>query len=362
MDEFKVQSLPKTVTVGPSPFRRDLPNLLKDIESNAKDLAWAAGKLLLTHFNKHLSVEYKSKGNQDPVTEADRNAERLLIDEITARFPSHGILSEETLGITRSQGEFLWVLDPLDGTTNFINGYPCFGVSIGVLLNGIPVVGALFVPTLKPPGGHVLHARLLGGAFLDDIPIRVFKNPEPTSEGIVSVPGSFRQNYHLKHDLIKRTGNFRTTGSIAYEMALVASGVLQYAIFGRPKIWDVAAGILIIKEAGGEILLKSSKYNHWNQFRSFLDPEGGLPKDGDLRNWGMGLIAGNYSLVKYVSRNLRMRVKPFYWLRKIMLQRISRAKARELDAQAQEKGTQAAQGGCSHDPEVRQPLREPEQP
>ena len=151
------------------------------------------------------------------------------------------------------------------------------------------------------------------------------------------------------------------TGSIAYEMALVASGVLQYAIFGRPKIWDVAAGVIIIKEAGGEILLKSNKYNHWNQFRSFQDPEGGLPKNGDLRNWGMGFIAGNYSLAKYVSRNLRKRVKPFHWLRKLMLQRIFKAKARELDAQAREKGTQAAQGWCSDDPEVRQSLREPEQ-
>ncbi|PKB68608.1 MAG: hypothetical protein BZY82_00020 [SAR202 cluster bacterium Io17-Chloro-G3] len=332
----------------------DLPvTLLEDVERHAKNLAWAAGKLLLTHFSKHLAVEYKSKGNQDPVTEADRNTERLLIDEITARFPDHGILSEETLGITRSQGELLWVLDPLDGTTNFINGYPCFGVSIGVLHKGIPIVGALFVPTLKPSGGHVLHARLGGGAFLDDNPIRVFENPEPTSQGIVSVPSSFRQNYHMKRDLIKKAGNFRTTGSIAYEMALVASGVLQYAIFGRPKIWDVAAGILIIKESGGEILLRSSKHNHWKKFRSFLDPEGGLPKDGDLRNWGMGLIVGNYSLVKYVSSNLRMRVKPFSWLRNIMLHSVSRAKATELDAQDQARGTPAAQEAYPHDPEVR---------
>ncbi len=109
------------------------PSLLLSIEEHATDLARQAGALLLDFFGRNLHVEYKSAGHQDPVTEADRKADELLIAGIQGKFPRHGILTEETPESQGMEGDYVWVVDPLDGTTNFINRYPFFGVSIGVL-------------------------------------------------------------------------------------------------------------------------------------------------------------------------------------------------------------------------------------
>lgn len=103
------------------------PALFAEIEESAATWAREAGHLLLARFRTALAVEYKSKGRQDPVTEADREAERFLHTAIHARFPDHGVLGEE--GAEAAQGApFVWVLDPLDGTTNYINGLPLWCV------------------------------------------------------------------------------------------------------------------------------------------------------------------------------------------------------------------------------------------
>ena len=141
---------------GPQPLLKVDPSLLLSLEEHATTLARQAGTLLLDLFQRKLLVEYKSKGQRDPVTEADRKAEELLTAGIQQHFPQHGILSEETQEPYGIKRDFVWVVDPLDGTTNFMNRYPFFGVSIGVLYRGVPVAGALFIPWPLVSGGQVL--------------------------------------------------------------------------------------------------------------------------------------------------------------------------------------------------------------
>ena len=309
-------------------------SLLLSMEEHATRLAREAGALLLELFQQELQVEYKSKGHQDPVTEADRSAEALLMAGIQRQFPQHGILSEETPEPEGVERDFLWVLDPLDGTTNFVNRFPFFGVSVGVLYRGVPVVGALFIPSPLSPGGQVIHARQGGGAFADDTPIHVYGEREPSQNGLLAMPAYFWRQFRVGSDLRHRLGDARITGSIAYELALVASGVLQHAAFGGPKIWDVAAGVLIVREAGGQVLTRSAR-RRWEPLDSFLETGTGLPADGNLRNWQAGLLAGNPWIVDLVARNLRPRSRLWRWLWRLRTRRWVRSRARERHGEDQ---------------------------
>ena len=315
----------------PQPLLEIDPSILLSLEEHATTLARQAGALLLDLFQQELHVEYKSEGQRDPVTEADRKAEELLTSGIRQHFPQHGILSEETPEPYGIERDFVWVLDPLDGTTNFMNRYPFFGVSIGVLYRGTPVAGALFIPWPLVSGGQVLHARLGGGAFADGTPVQVHDGEGPSPSGLLSMPAYFWSQFRLGKELRRRMGDVRVTGSIAYELALVASGALQYAAFGGPKIWDVAAGVLIVREAGGDVLVHTYK-RRWGPLRSFLEPTTGLPTDGDLRKWRAGLLVGNPSVVDMVSRNLHPRSGLWHRLWRLRSQWRARARARERPA------------------------------
>ena len=208
------------------------PELLSSIEEHAVSLAASAGELLLDYFHSDLKVEYKSEGSRSPVSDADKGAEQLIVEGIRSRFPDHGILSEETPPAEDLDRDFVWVIDPLDGTTNFVNGLPVFASSIGVLHQGKPVAGAIYAPSPTASAGRVFHARCGGGAFLNDSPIRVYGKAKLTPNGLIALPAGFRRRYRISKEL-SRLGEPRNIGSAAYEMALVASGVMQYAAFRR---------------------------------------------------------------------------------------------------------------------------------
>jgi len=165
-------------------------------------------------------------------------------------------------------------LDPVDGTTNFWNGLPLFACSAALLWRGEPVVGAVFIPVVPLPaaavavaeGGGlrgmpepllrsgVVHARRGGGAFLDGTPIRASSASVPLGSNLVGLPAYHARYFHWSGESGRRPGEPRSLGSVCFEMAMVAAGVLQYSLYRRPKIWDVAAGVLAIREAGGEAL------------------------------------------------------------------------------------------------------------
>ncbi len=288
------------------------PDLLSSIEEHAVSLAASAGELLLDYFHRDMKVEYKSEGSRSPVSDADKGAERLIVDGIRARFPDHGILSEETPPAEDLERDFVWVIDPLDGTTNFVNGLPVFASSIGVLHRGKPVAGAIYAPSPAASAGRVFHARLGGGAFAGDTPIRVYDKPNLTPNGLVAHPAGFRRRYRMSKEL-SRLGELRNIGSAAYEMALVASGVMQYAAFAAPHIWDVAAGVAIVREAGGEVLAGTS--NRWLPIQSFPVAQAGRPPQGGLAKWRASLLAGNPAIVALLSDNLKPAKRLWPWRR-----------------------------------------------
>ena len=283
---------------------------LAELEDAAVDLAREAGVMLRDRFGKPLEVEYKDKKKEmDPVTSADKDSQQLLVEGIGRRFPDHGILGEEDTGDEDTPAQdYLWVLDPLDGTTNYLNGLPLYAVSIGVLYKGTPVVAALFIPWPGNEGGAVLHARKGGGSKVDGVPLSLPPLEGPVPNRLSGLPGSFGGGFRFTKKMRHKIGELRVTGSIAYELAMVARGSIQYALFGGPRVWDVAAGVLIVSEAGGTVMKRPAKSKGWEAL-TFLGPswENGSPGLKGFRSWAEPLIAGNSLIAPMVADNLHRR-------------------------------------------------------
>ena len=298
------------------------PTPSETLAAIAAQFARGAGEILLGLFGKRVEVDYKNKAKTDPVSEADTASQEFLTKAIAAKFPGHGVFGEEKpkdKDEARREGErevpdYLWVLDPLDGTKNFLNGLPIWGCSVGVLLRGRPVAGAVFTPEPGPDGGGTIYrASEGGGAFRDGHPIRVAGDEQPTGKLIASLPGSHWTQFRPTGPLKSGLGEVRAPGSMAYELALVARGGLHYALFGAPSIWDVAAGVLIVREAGGTPLVRRDGTDRWETLESFFPPER-LPKNIDAaRRWRRSLLAGNPALCKFISANIRKVNRPRLW-------------------------------------------------
>lgn len=274
---------------------------LAEAEVVAAAIAARAGETLLGHYRRGVTVEFKDKRQSDPVTVADRAVERQVRDEIVAAFPAHGFLGEEGSSEALA-AEYLWVLDPLDGTANFAGRLPFFGVSLALLRNGVPVVGCLWVPFAPDLQTGVLRASYGNGARVGDDPLRVASGPFRRG-GPVAVPPSLRWMFDLREGLARRPGEARNLGSITYELAMVAGGGFQYAVFGGPKLWDVAAGVLLVREAGGLALTMSR--GRWVPLDRFVAP--GPRKDGrprTLRDWARPVLVGSPATIQHVAPNL----------------------------------------------------------
>ena len=279
---------------------------LREIEEQAVDLARQAGAVLLEHFQTPLHVEYKGRrAGSAPVTEADRRVEELLHQELARRFPDHAVVGEEGAGAGSDAAALTWAIDPLDGTTNFLNGLPIYASSIGLLEDGRPVVGAVFLPWPGPRHGRVLHARRGGGAWEGDVPLRVAPGASPAPGRAVVLPwlrsGRFQPQGELRHS----PGERRSLYSFAYEIALAAEGTYQYALFPTPHIWDVAAGMVLVREAGGDVLTQQRGSSDWRPFRAIKsDDADGPPGQDALRTWVEPILVGNPDMVRYVAGNL----------------------------------------------------------
>ena len=285
---------------------------LLEAESFATGLARDAGRLLMGYFRRPLDIDYKSQGQRSPVTNADKAAEDFLGKAILDRYPTHAILGEEGSGKDSPPTDFTWAVDPLDGTTNFLNGLPVFGSAIGLLWRGQPVVGAIFLPWPGQDDGFLFHARNGGGTFIGDDPIRVAPQAEPKPTGLVAMPAAFRRMFRIPPKMRSRMGEFRGSGSIAYEMAMVACGTMQYALFTGPRVWDVAAGVVLVREAGGTVLeLRSRRWTPLHQFGAAP-----VPGQEELRNWRVPELVGNRQLLDFVTGALKPR--PHFLLRRFL--------------------------------------------
>ena len=308
-------SVGKGAAAGSAPLN---DNDLQEIERQVVDLAWEVGDILLGHFHGGaLHVEYKGKSQgDDPVTEADHHAEIFLKEELARRFPDHAIVGEEGAGEGSDAAQLTWVVDPLDGTTNFLNGLPMFASSIGLIEDGVPIVAAVFIPWPVSGRGRVLHARMGGGAWEGDRRLRVAEGTSPVAGRVVVLPTFRTGPFRAQRSLAQKPGERRSVGSTDFELALVADGRYQYAMFARPRSWDVAAGILLVQEAEGWVITRSRGQRGWHQFTTFASArDDGPPGQKLLRDWANVIVAGNPDMAHYVSRRVRVR-RP--WLRRLL--------------------------------------------
>ena len=192
--------------------------------------------------------QYELKGPQDYLTEADGEIERLIRGRIAGSFPEDGFFGEE--GEERSTGTFTWVVDPIDGTANFARGIPVFGISVGMLHEGEPVLGIICIPMLDET-----FAALRGrGATLNGEPTAVSSTTEP-ARAMVELGWSTRlplADYARLVDRVTSTGaGMRNSGSAAVALASVAAGRLDGFCELHINSWDCLAGIVLVREAGG---------------------------------------------------------------------------------------------------------------
>ena len=207
-----------------------------------------AGKLVLKYFGKN--EKGKEKSNKSLVSKADLEANKLIIQAIKKSFPKHSILSEET-GFEDNSSDYKWVIDPIDGTHNFLRGIPIFGVSIALEYKNEVVLGVLEFPTLK----LTAFAEKGKGSFLNGKRLRVSANEEITHSFILYefVPGTRHKVLEFLKRLSNETINIRNFGSAVYELMLIANGQCDaFAVFSTNE-WDIAAGMLLITEAGGKV-------------------------------------------------------------------------------------------------------------
>lgn len=226
------------------------PATTKTYLEAAIETALEAGKILREEFSRPPDISYK--GEVDLVTQADKRSEQAIVDRLSKYFPSHAIAAEEGLGNDRD-AEFRWHVDPLDGTTNFAHGYPCFCVSIALAQRDELLAAVVYNPIYDE-----LYSAARGeGATLNGRKITVSKIPSlATSLLCTGFPVHKRQaspNIHYYYDFTLRSHGVRRDGSAALDLACVAAGRFDgFWEFGL-KRWDTAAGVLLVQEAGGKV-------------------------------------------------------------------------------------------------------------
>ena len=224
-----------------------------DIKKLVDDaIAWAreAGEVQLKYFrSSHLNIRAKFN-DSDIVTEADKASEQVIINNINRTYPQHAILSEE-MGGNAIESDYRWIIDPLDGTTNFSNGLPLFSVSIAVEYRGEVIVGVVYAPYLD----EMFHAVKGGGAWLNGKPIAP-SGKESLSHSVVTTGFPVDKDITTDNNLdnvsrvLPRVRGMRRLGSAAIDLCYVAAGFLDGYWEMNLHTWDVAAGQLVVQEAG----------------------------------------------------------------------------------------------------------------
>ncbi|KAM7262440.1 hypothetical protein ACFE04_000123 [Oxalis oulophora] len=236
---------------------------LSEFLEEAVNAAKTAGQVILNGFYQTKLVEHK--GSVDLVTETDKACEDLIFNHLRQKFPTHKFIGEETTaanGVTQLTDEPTWIVDPLDGTTNFVHGFPFVCVSIGLTIGKIPTVGVVYNPIIDE-----LFTAITGqGAFLNGKPIKASSQDELVKCLLATEVGTKRDKSTVDattnkiNSLLFKVRSLRMSGSCALNLCGVACGRLDLFYetgFGGP--WDVAAGVLIVKEAGGLVFDPSGK-------------------------------------------------------------------------------------------------------
>ena len=223
----------------------------------AVQAARQAGPIFKKYFGKPKDIKIKNNDPRNLVTEIDKKIETQIRKVLLKNFPRHKIIGEEFGAQEFSQNDFVWALDPIDGTTNYIQGLPICCISIGLWRNDTPLVGVVFNPILNQ-----LYTAALGkGAFLNGKRIKVSKK-----KSLKLAFGGFGWGRNIQKaqvnfpKLIPLLHKVRTLGSATMEMCFIALGVFDFHIQSEINLWDFAASALVVREAGGEVTeLKGQK-------------------------------------------------------------------------------------------------------
>ena len=214
--------------------------------------AFKAGKSLARDFGEVQNLQVSLKGPGDYVSQADRKAEKLLREELLKARPTYGFLGEESEEIKGTDGAHRWIVDPLDGTTNFLHGIPTFAISIALERNG-EIVAAV---VLNPATDELFTAERGGGAFVNDRRLRVAMRKN-LSDAVIGcgLPHLGRGNHgkflvELRH-VMGEVAGVRRLGAASLDLAYVAAGRFDGFWERDLSAWDIAAGILLVREAGG---------------------------------------------------------------------------------------------------------------
>ena len=262
--------------------------LLAELEETARDLAAAAGSEITAALGRSVSVDYKTEGKSDtaaptdPVSEVDRAVESMIRERLAERFPNHAVLGEEQDDHPLPDVEYLWAIDPVDGTTNFVNRYPLFAASVGVLHEGVPVAGAVWCSASHGLGPGVYHAHHGGALNFEGEPVEAVEN-EGVRRSLSAAPGGAPGR--------AASWDNRVTGSAAIECAYVAAGIFTTAQFWGVHAWDLAAGLVLVEASGREALIREG--NAWKPFERFVPPTSVREdRTPTLRDWSRPVLVG----------------------------------------------------------------------
>lgn len=250
--------------------------------------ARAAGNITLRYMNRLDSLDVVEKQRHDYVSEVDRMAEAEILRELKRAYPRDAFLGEESGKIGDSRN--VWVIDPLDGTRNYLRGFPHFSVSIGLLENGEPTLGVVYDPLRD----ELFTADRGNGAYLNDRRIRVGRR-DGLSGALLATGFPYRQRRHLDAQLgmtralLAEAEDIRRSGSAALDLAYVAAGRFDGFYEIGLNVWDMAAGCVLVREAGG-------------RYCDFAGRDG-LPETGNI-------IAGNVAIAPAMVKAIAPELTP----------------------------------------------------
>ncbi|WP_448569025.1 inositol-1-monophosphatase [Thalassotalea ganghwensis] len=225
--------------------------------------ARAAGNVIVRAFEQEDRVEVESKGTNDFVSNIDITAEKTIVDSILKAYPTHTIIGEECGLIEGKDDDYQWIIDPIDGTTNFVKGIPHFAVSIALKVKGKLDQAVVY----DPIRGELFTASRGKGAQLNGFRIRV-KQPKELTGAVLATGFPFKQKQHMNayldifKTLFTKTSDMRRAGSAALDLAYVAAGRVDGFFELGLKPWDTAAGELLVVEAGGLVTDFTGGHNH----------------------------------------------------------------------------------------------------
>jgi myo-inositol-1(or 4)-monophosphatase len=263
--------------------------MIDKLEKVARSAIMEAGALIRDRIGNVSSSVIQNKGPSDYVTEVDMQSEALIVEAVAGHFPDHHIMAEESPKGELQPG-YTWIIDPLDGTTNFIHGFPFVAVSIGVFENGEPLLGLV----LDPVREELFTARRGGGAYLNGIRIQVREGP-PMQDALIATGFPFRYKHLLDpylttfKNIFQRVSGIRRAGAAALDLAYLAAGRVDGFWEAGLAPWDVAAGSLLVTEAGGIVSDFHGSGNHV---------------------WAGHIVAGNASIYPFLLEQVRTHLLP----------------------------------------------------